>query len=1753
MSFFQELDYSADIQKVTGVQFSILSPAEIKRRSVAEIYTNETYDGDTPKVGGLFDPRMGVLDHGKKCPTDQLDNRYCPGYFGHIELAKKVFHIHYLKYTIKCLQSVCWKCLKLRVSPDSEEISKILANKRGLNRFQSISTICAKANVCYDCGASQPHIIKKEPTLIGRLVAEWKPNKDDEGSEQITIMWDADEVERILRRISDTDVNALGFNCNYCRPEWLICSVLGVPPPSVRPSVRSDNNTRMEDDLTHKLCDIIKTNKTLKNKIATNATKKVIDEWYQLLQYHVATLINNNLPGIPPAQQRSGRSLKAIQDRLKSKEGRVRGNLMGKRVDYSARTVITPDPRLKLNQLGVPIEICMNLTFPEKVNKYNKERLTQYVRNGYYKYPGAKSIRRKASGNSMSKVISLSVQGLADIIQLEEGDIVNRHLIKGDYVLFNRQPSLHRMSMMQHDVVPLPYKTFRLNVSVTRPYNADFDGDEMNMHVPQSETSRIELKELASVPSQIISPAQHKPIISIVQDTLVGAYLFTRYDNYLTKSECLDILVDLATFDGKLPEPEIKAGTPEDKLPKSFPKYKYDTSQDLWTGRQIFSMIIPPINLKKNNMSYSFYESPENIVEIIGGHVKSGVFDKNILGQSEQSLIHIIFNQLGVEKTQLFLDDIQNLITNWIMKSGFSVGLSDMVADAASTKKMREIIDSNKNKVVQIIEHTHQGILENKSGKTIQEEFEIQVLKTLNNSSVDAGKVAVKQLSSTNRLLSMFLAGSKGSEINIGQIIACVGQQAVDGKRIPYGFTDRTLPHFHKYDDGALARGFVESSFMKGLTPTEFFFHAMGGREGLIDTAVKSVTGDTPIIIMEDDEAKYTTIGEWIDTKLSLYPENIKHFTERQMELLYLNNNVYIPTTDEDGKVTWGEVTAVTRHDPGTELYEIKTLGGRSVIVTESKSLLIWNKDKHKLIEMNTPDIKIGDCVPVTLNLPEPPKITEYIDLTKYFPKHKYVYGSDFNKAKLLVNVAMNNRSKIENGWWNNNNNNEFTLPYCRKSLFTRTLNRSNISNIKNNCVYPFHATRECGHIPDKLELNEYNGTFIGLFIAEGNAHIKSGTVSITNNNNNIRQFVKSWFDNHSIKYKELSYINKIGGQTTTITGYSTILAKLLTDLVGHGAKNKYIPTQSFTASTTFIKGLLNGYFSGDGHINSNGVEVGSASYRLIEGVSMLCNRIGIFAKIFKTQLKNNNLGTTNIQPTYRISIRAQWAHIFAEQIELIDNIKNDKLKNLHTSNKHRNFEDYNDVVLDKIVEINIIGVDKYPKVYDLTIPSTLNFGLANGLQCRDTSETGYIQRRLVKAMEDIRIGTDYTVRNANGSIVQFLYGEDGFDGAKIEKQSLFTLRMSDKEIFDTFSLNIDDELSFVYNPNVVDELIRNRIEIDDMMNRHIRKLIDDRNHYFNNVFKGDSNKSDIYCPVNIKRLVEYANHAFSYTGLSDLNPKYVLEQIEYMSKSLIITEDHKGNEQLITLAHIHLAPKLLATKYRINRMAFDYIIATITQQFYSALAAPGELVGTISAQSIGEPCTQMSAVKDTKVLINGSENYKGPIGDFIDRLLEKHKEKVITIGDDSVVLDLDDDYNIIGVSNDEKTSWKRISQVSRHPANGGIVKVHTRSGKTTSATLSHSFLKRVENGIEPILGSQLKIGDRIPVSYYIPTIDNPLMSIKIGDVDYTLDKSFGWFIGAYLADGSINGTSINISKIVPVFEDKVREFTNNINTPFKI
>ena len=824
----RDYEYHSNISKIKKVQFSLLSPDEIKNQSTCKIIDHTLYtpsqDGvSIPSPGGLYNLKMGAIDSNVICETCGQRSSLCPGHFGYIELAAPVFHMHFITRTLKLLKCICFRCSNLLL--DDEELQ--VESKDIYEKFDIIYEKSKKKKICGSkngCGCTQPTRYTREG--IGKVFAEWI-YKDKQENKKVLIK--PEYVLNIFKRITDEDCLKLGFSPQFCRPEWLICTVLPVPPPAVRPSVKQDNNQRSDDDLTYKLIDIVKANAKLKEKLDSGQTD-YIDEHIAVVQYHVATLVNNDQPfgaGVPQANvQRSGRTLKSLQQRVKSKDGRIRGNLMGKRVDFSARSVITPDPFISIDELGVPKNIAKNLTFPEKVTKYNIDKLKSYILNGYDIWPGAKSVK-KGEEDSIKNLKHVDLNKIIEELQI--GDIVNRHLVDGDIVLFNRQPSLHKMSMMAHKIKVMDADTFRLNVCVTSPYNADFDGDEMNMHVPQSYQTYSELKNLCLVPTQIISPQEGKPVIALVQDALLGASRLTLENNELKYIMPYEIENNNQfLFNKKIFMNLMMWNNSFNSMEKIDSKIKYNDC-DYYTGKQLLSTVLPNINLKSADAT------------IKNGDITSGILVKKNLGTSNGSLIHTIFNDLGKDSAADYLNNCQGITNNFLLHTGFSVGISDLIINKSVVNKLSSIINEKKNNVNQIVLDIQNGLLEKKYHTSLNEEFEILVTKELNDATDEVGKLTKESLNIIdNRFINMVEAGSKGNIINICQMIACVGQCAVDGRRIPKHYKNRTLPHFSQFDNSAESRGFVENSFYKGLQPHEFYFHAMGGREGIIDTAVKT-------------------------------------------------------------------------------------------------------------------------------------------------------------------------------------------------------------------------------------------------------------------------------------------------------------------------------------------------------------------------------------------------------------------------------------------------------------------------------------------------------------------------------------------------------------------------------------------------------------------------------------------------------------------------------------------------------------------------------------------------------------------------------------------------------------------------------------------------------------------------------------------------------------------------------------------------
>ena len=810
-------------KRIGAIEFGVLDPETIRKMSVTAVITADTYDEDgMPIRSGLMDRRLGTIEPGVRCETcgNLIDS--CPGHFGHIELARPVIHVGFVKIIHQLLRATCRNCGRLLLPQD--EIEKYKARmKRYRERWKALSLklanmILKKAmdvEECPHCHATQYKIKLEKPTTFYE--------EREEGYIRLT----PSEIRARLERIPDEDLELVGINPKTARPEWFVLTVLPVPPVCVRPSITLESGVRSEDDLTHKLVDIIRINERLRENIEAGAPQPIIEDLWELLQYHVTTYFDNEVPGIPPAKHRSGRPLRTLAQRLKGKEGRFRGSLSGKRVDFSARTVISPDPYLSINEVGVPIEIAKRLTVPEKVTEFNIEEMRRLVLNGPFEYPGANYIIRP-DGKRIDLRYPKDRKAIADA--LKPGYIVERHLRDGDVVLFNRQPSLHRMSMMAHKVRVLPYKTFRLNLLVCPPYNADFDGDEMNLHVPQSEEARAEARILMLVQEQIISPRYGAPIIGALHDYITAAFLLTMKSTLLTKDKTVQLLM-AGDYRGTLPEPAILHPV------------------RLWTGKQVISVFLPndfnytqeaSVCLKCNKCTPA--KCPvDAFVVIHNGILLSGVIDKATIGVEKMgTILHKIVREYGTDFARRFLDSCGRVLLAFLDIHGFTMGLDNLDIPKEAIEEIVKIHKEAEKQVSRLIDDFNKGKLEAEPGMTLEETLEAKIREVLDSARNRAGEIASRYLGIANEVIVMTLTGARGNILNVTQMCACLGQQYLRGERIHRGYTERSLPHFRKRDLGVKARGYVSSSFKKGLTPTEFFFHAMTGREGLVDTAVRT-------------------------------------------------------------------------------------------------------------------------------------------------------------------------------------------------------------------------------------------------------------------------------------------------------------------------------------------------------------------------------------------------------------------------------------------------------------------------------------------------------------------------------------------------------------------------------------------------------------------------------------------------------------------------------------------------------------------------------------------------------------------------------------------------------------------------------------------------------------------------------------------------------------------------------------------------
>jgi len=797
-------------KKVNSIQFGILSPKMIKSMASAKVVTPELYDKEGyPVDGGLMDIRLGVIDPGLHCKTCGSKLKECVGHFGHIELARPVIHIKFVKMILILLRSCCRECGRAML--EESKVKQLRVEYEKVKKDQGVTgvrdytkTIIAKIKSINKC----PHCKEKQKKL-----ALEKPSVFLEEEKRLSPI----EIRSRLEKIQDDDLFLFNIDSQFFRPEWSVLTVLPVPPVTMRPSITLESGERSEDDLTHKLGDIVRINQRLFENINAGAPEIIVEDLWDLLQYHITTFFDNSVAQLPPARHRSGQPLKTLSARIKGKEGRIRHNLVGKRTNFSARTVISPDPMLDLDEVGVPKIIAMKLTVPEKLTEWNMEYFKKFVERGPKNYPGSNYVVRP--DGKKKKITDETKEQLLE--ELQPGYVVERHLMDNDIAIFNRQPSLHRMSMMCHKVRVLPGRTFRLNPAVCAPYNADFDGDEMNLHIPQTPEAQAEALLLMQVQTQLISPRYGLSIIGCIQDSISGNYLLTK-DMKFTRQEAIDLLLSIREEDlSKLPNKEEI------------------------TGKEIFSAVIPnDFDFKGYAMGSTGDEKldrkDDKLVIIKHGKLKEGIMDKANLGEGSGLLLRNLHKKYGPEETIKILGKVFRLGIEVLLKKGFSTAIYDTDLSNEAQEKIRQTLDEAYGEVDKIIAEYKEGQLDAFQGRTIAETLELKILEKLNKARNDTGKIVHNYAQRGTGVMVMADSGAKGGVINFAQMAGCVGQQAMRGKRIEKGYKNRTLSCFKRNDLSPAQHGFIRGSFKSGMGPSEFFFAAMTGRDSLMDTALRT-------------------------------------------------------------------------------------------------------------------------------------------------------------------------------------------------------------------------------------------------------------------------------------------------------------------------------------------------------------------------------------------------------------------------------------------------------------------------------------------------------------------------------------------------------------------------------------------------------------------------------------------------------------------------------------------------------------------------------------------------------------------------------------------------------------------------------------------------------------------------------------------------------------------------------------------------
>ena len=1539
----RELNNLQPTRRIKSIQFGLFNPEEIRTSSVCEVTKPDTFDGTEPVINGLFDPRMGVIERGPECATCENNNAMCPGHFGHIELTLPVFHMHFIHIVMKLLPCVCFRCSNLLVKKTNKKLLKDVKGKTGEIRFKEIykaSTKTQKASKCCHnegCRVIQPAkytlltsdkmrgMEKKIPGLekgtVVAVVAEFK----EEAIRDIKIprkhRITPEQCYEIFRRITDEDCLFLGFNPVFSRPEWMICTVLPVPPPSVRPSVQRDNNQRSEDDLTYVLLSIIKANNQLRKKIDQQEEQRKIDAAYELLQWNVATLISNKIPGIPQNVQRSGKVIKALRERITGKNARIRGNLLGKRVDFSARTVISVDPNISIDEFGMPKKIAMILTYPEIVTEQNFEEMEQIVRNGPSIHPGAKKIERlefDCFGTPSPCTINLKHVD-PNSVKLKIGDVIHRHIKDGDVCLFNRQPSLHRMSMMGHKARIVENNTFRLNVFVCLSgdtiINTDMGSTTITDFEKHWETRTIKSSNWNA--NKQVYDCGVERFHKIVPKELG----FKSYEIILENGDKIKATQEHPFYTKHCDRVVAKDLKVNDYLigyEEDLPPIDYKTGVNILSELEV-RKVIPSgtksdrvINyLKKTDLLNIKYSDKRQITfaGLLGHLIGDGTLwwsDKNV---------HLTFRSAALEDITSIKNDL------------ISLGFDEKIVKIHEKRKCknRKITQSN--------------------GKVLI--FDGNGLYTID--------IRRRPIAMMFKALGMPNGDRATQEFGIPYWImngsAMVKRQFLKG----YFGTDCLTPKVDKRTGYRFKTICFKMSKVGGKSPVKFF-------EEIYSILTEFEISTLPITVESGNVRKNGEHSFSYKGKICSDISNMQRFCqkvgylykkEKQDATMYIAEYCkYIQRINPSIEGQHGYV-GVQKYNEWLDKYAIEGTG------------LVWKKiSKINEIEMK-----------------------EAFDITTKDENHNFIsnrvlskncnpYNADFDGDEMntFIPESVQTRVEIEE------------LAGVPRQIITPATSTPIISVAQDSMVGSYLMTK-----------SKFATTGEQLF------HYMMPIIQLKSNFNFIKAREKeTWTGNElysmilpniSLKNSKVEIKNGdiVEGfmNKATLGGSSKGIIQAIMNQHGTRVCRDFLDNlQRLVVTWMEDVGFSIGFGDMMPKKNIRNDILKVLNEKRIEANELIRkSQMGLFEPYLSNEHKNAKLE----MDIGNIASRA------ANEVEQIvfDNLPEDNnfIISIKSGTKGK---EYNlKQVIGTFGQQNIDGrrlayglsgrvLPHYTK-WDRSLESRgfVFSSYMNGLTPQEffyismgsrsdaidsnikTAETGYVQRRLIKALEDLTVEYDGTVRDSTGNIVQMSYGRDGYDSIKLEHVPIKIIKRNDAEMETIYQWSVDDISEAVLTEDAYEKLMKEKKENETALLKEWNQLLKDRSDlrykHFPHLIK---EVETVLAPVNMKRLIYQMRNQFQIeeNDQSDLTPIEVIELVSDLVDYVSHYNINKGFSPILKiLLRSNLSSKQCIFEHRLPGSILTHLIDVIKHKILYAIVNPGEMVGVIAAQSIGEPLTQMT------------------------------------------------------------------------------------------------------------------------------------------------------------------------------------------------